>query len=65
MEFRERIQTQLRQTPGGLTWRELKESADLPYERPCPEWAKQLQSDIRLDRSQRKGRAQIWRLGEA
>ncbi|WP_309400302.1 hypothetical protein [Cerasicoccus maritimus] len=62
LEFKTRVQSELQQAPGGLTWRELKAAADLPYARACPEWTRCLEADIALDRTERRGRAQVWRI---
>ncbi|WP_309382390.1 hypothetical protein [Cerasicoccus frondis] len=62
VEFRRRVKTQLQHAPDGLTWRELKAAADLPYDQPCPEWTRQLEAEIGLNRTERRGRALVWRL---
>lgn len=63
VEYRDCIRQALARHPEGLTWRELKASLKLPYRQPCPAWTKQLERDISLDRSVRRGNALIWRLG--
>ncbi|MEM1058090.1 MAG: hypothetical protein AAGK14_02480 [Verrucomicrobiota bacterium] len=62
LEFRHRIQRELSSHPAGRTWKELRDRLALPYKVPCPEWMKQLEADIGLDRSVKKGNAKIWRL---
>jgi hypothetical protein len=62
VEFRDRIRDRLRSRPGGETWAELRNALDLPYERPCPTWLKQLESDIDLTREKGAGRALVWRV---
>ncbi len=61
-DFRDSIQNKLAKHPAGLTWKELKTSLNLPYTQPCPEWIKKLESEIGLERKEKKGNALIWRL---
>ena len=61
-EFRDRIAAALRRQRSGLTWNELRERLDLPYERPCQEWVRRLEADIGLKRVKGAGRALVWRL---
>ena len=37
-EFRDAVRDTRRRAPQGLTWRELRDAARLPYTRPCPTW---------------------------
>ena len=60
--FRDTVQQTLRRHPSGLTWAELRSAANLPYQRPCPEWTKQLENDIGLSRAEKRGNALIWRV---
>jgi len=62
IEFRDAIQAELRRTPAGLTWAELKARLKLPYDRPCPTWTKQLERDIDLIRKPGSGRAHVWKI---
>ena len=62
VEFKEAIDRELKGKPTGLTWRELQQRLDLPYDRPCPTWTKRLESDIRLSRIKLQGPALIWRV---
>lgn len=62
VEYRQRIADHLAKHTEGATWRELREALDLPYERPCPEWTRRLESEIGLVRRKGEGRALIWRL---
>ena len=63
IEFRDRIERKLRRRKSGLTWTELRDELDLPYERPCPTWTKQLELEIGLTRTKgEKGRALVWRI---
>lgn len=61
-EFRTAIQKELRRIPNGRTWAELRDSLDLPYERPCPSWTGRLESEIGLVRVRGAGRALLWKL---
>ena len=61
-EFRDIVHRELKQQPNGLTWQELKDSLALPYDRPCPEWIKKLESEIDLQRNEKKGNSLIWRI---
>jgi hypothetical protein len=61
IDFRDAIDAELRANPGGLTWPELKQRLDLPYERPCPTWVKRLETEIGLSREKGPGRALVWR----
>jgi hypothetical protein len=61
VEFRDAIQSGLRQNPEGLTWVELKDLLDLPYRQPCPEWVQWLERDIGLTRARGSGRAYLWK----
>jgi hypothetical protein len=63
VDFRDRIRRELKRKPSGLTWMELRERLDLPYERPCPTWTKQLENEIDLRRAKGKGRALVWTIG--
>jgi hypothetical protein len=65
VEFRERIRSALHRRPAGYTWAELRDRLDLPYDRPCPTWTKQLEQDIGLTRGKPvSGRAHVWTLAE-
>ncbi|HYE17618.1 MAG TPA: hypothetical protein VEA69_04195 [Tepidisphaeraceae bacterium] len=64
-EFRDAIHTALRRNGTGLTWAELRDRLSLPYDRPCPEWTKDLEREIGLLRVKGVGRALVWRLGRA
>jgi len=60
--FSDKVQQTLSRYPTGLTWVELRGTAKLPYQRPCPEWTKQLENDIGLIRTDKRGNAFIWRV---
>ena len=61
-EFREQIREELEENPGGKTWKQLREARSLPYRTPCPEWVKRLEKEIGLDRTEKRGKALLWRL---
>jgi hypothetical protein len=61
-EFRDRIRRRLQREPTGLTWAELRDDLDLPYTRPCPSWTAQLEREIGLTRTSRRGRALVWKV---
>jgi hypothetical protein len=60
--FKAAIRSKLQREPEGLPWTELRDSLNLPYDRPCPEWVKRLEQDIGLTRSKGSGRAYFWHL---
>ena len=60
VDFRDFILRELQGSRMGLTWRELKERLDLPYDRPCPEWVSRLEQEIGLIRGKGTGRAFVW-----
>ncbi|MCA9249203.1 MAG: hypothetical protein KDA42_18905 [Planctomycetales bacterium] len=64
-EYRDRIERALRRQPAGMTWSELRETLDLPYERPCPNWTKRLEAEIGLARVRGAGRALVWKCAAA
>jgi len=60
--FRDLIRKELRKNPAGLTWLELKERLNLPYDQPCPTWVKRLEDEIGLSRTRGAGRAYVWKV---
>ena len=60
VDFRDSIRDELRNNPDGLTWKELKQRLDLPYESPCQTWVCQLEKEIGLSRTKGTGRAFVW-----
>jgi hypothetical protein len=60
--FRDLIQKELHRNPTGLTWLELKERLNLPYEQPCSSWVKCLEKEIGLSRTKGAGRAYVWKV---
>lgn len=65
VDFRDAIGAELRRCPAGLTWAELRARLALPYDRPCPTWARRLEQDIGLSRGPGTGRAHVWRVRPA
>lgn len=61
-EFRDPIEQELQRTPEGLTWKELRDRLNLPYQRACPAWTKELESEIGLMREKGDGRELVWRV---
>jgi hypothetical protein len=64
-QFRDEIRAALQRKSTGFTWAQLKRHLALPYERPCPEWTRQLEREIGLIRTRGIGRAKVWRLGNS
>jgi hypothetical protein len=62
VEYRDQIQRKLRRKTAGLTWKQLRDELDLPYDRPCPNWTKRLEDEIGLTRTKGQGRALVWRV---
>jgi hypothetical protein len=62
VDFRDIIQEELRKNPAGLTWAELKERLDLPYDHPCPTWVECMEREIGLLRAKGSGRAYVWKV---
>ena len=62
IEVKSLIKNELEISRDGLTWQELKERLNLPYNRLCPEWTSQLEIDIGLSRNKGTTRALIWTL---
>lgn len=60
VDFRDTIHKELKKNPGGLTWKDLKNRLDLPYESPCQTWLRQLENEIGLVRRAGSGRALLW-----
>jgi hypothetical protein len=61
-EFKAAIQQHLQQNRNGATWLELRETLALPYDRPCPEWTRRLESEIGLIRRKSSGRSLVWEI---
>ena len=59
-EFRDAIHDELHQSRAGLTWAQLRDRLDLPYQTPCPNWTRRLEEEIGLVRSPGEGRAYVW-----
>lgn len=62
IEFRDTIKNELLLTPAGLTWVELRDRLDLPYDSPCQNWVGRLEKEIGLNRSERVNRALVWKI---
>lgn len=62
VEFKAAIQQHLQRNCHGATWAELRETLALPYDRPCPEWTRQLEEEIGLIRRKGTGRSLVWEL---
>ena len=65
-EFREAIRSELLKSREGLTWKELKERKQLPYDRPCGTWTRWLEKEIGLRRDKREGSGNslVWSLSK-
>ncbi|HCD34731.1 MAG TPA: hypothetical protein DER01_20145 [Phycisphaerales bacterium] len=61
-EYRDAIADALKHENSGLTWKQLRDQLDLPYNRPCPEWTRRLEQEIKLTRVKGSSRALIWML---
>jgi hypothetical protein len=60
VEFRDVICQILRRNPSGLTWAQLKERLDLPYDRPCDSWIRRLEDQYGLKRAKGATPAYVW-----
>ena len=65
IDYRDAIQKILKRHADGLTWPQLQARLALPYDRPCPTWTRQLETEIGLSRVKEKGRALVWKIGAA
>jgi hypothetical protein len=63
IDYRDAIRAELRRHAAGLTWSQLRSRLALPYDRPCPTWTRQLESDIGLCRVKGGGRSLVWQVG--
>ena len=66
VDFRETIRSELNRHREGLTWRELREKGQLPYERPCGTWTRWLEKEIGLRRVkvEGSGNSLVWTLSD-
>ncbi len=62
VDFKDQIRNELGQNPAGLTWAQLKEHLELPYDRPCAAWVKRMEGEIGLSRARGSGRAFVWKV---
>ena len=60
VEFRDAVLEELRRNRDGMTWAELRDGLNLPYDRPCPTWVRRLE-ESGLERVKGPGRALVWR----
>ena len=63
-DVKQLIKAELKETPQGLTWAELKNRLSLPYKTLCPEWTIQLEEEISLVRKKGIGRAFVWSIDQ-
>jgi hypothetical protein len=61
-EYKDAIRRELRRSPQGLTWLQLQQRLNLPYDRPCATWTHLLEREIGLSRKKGDGRAFLWRV---
>jgi hypothetical protein len=61
-EFKAAIQQHLKRNRHGATWLELRDTLTLPYDRPCPEWTRRLETEIGLIRRKGARRSLVWEL---
>ncbi|MFH1675976.1 MAG: hypothetical protein ABIC40_03040 [bacterium] len=61
-EFRDAIRDELRRSPSGRTWPEIRDKLKLPYKSPCQEWVGRLEHDIGLSRTKGSSRALVWKI---
>ena len=61
-DFKRAIHARLLAQPSGGTWKQLRADLHLPYDRPCPEWTRRLEQEIKLVRRKGAGNALIWAL---
>lgn len=59
-EVKNLIHSLLTTHSNGMPWAEIRDQLDLPYKTLCPEWTKQLETEIGLSRSKGTGRAFVW-----
>jgi len=62
IDFKDLIAAELRQTPAGLSWSELKNRLQLTYQRPCATWIRRLEHEIGLVRVPQHGHTYCWRI---
>ncbi len=60
-EFRDSIQKELKKSPDGLTWTEIREKLKLPQKVPNNKWVRQMEKDIGLLRV-KELRGVVWRV---
>jgi len=62
IDYRDQIKRKLCCKTTGMTWAQLRNELDLPYDRPCPNWTKRLEVEIGLTRTKEGGRALVWKV---
>jgi hypothetical protein len=62
IDFRDSIQRKLQRKAAGMTWSQLRDELNLPYDRPCPAWTRQLEQEIGLTRTKGSDRALVWKV---
>ena len=62
VDFSNVIRNELLKNSPGLTWGQLKERLNLPYDRPCSEWVNRMEEELGLTRVRGTGRALVWKL---
>lgn len=61
-EFKQIVEEELRKTPDGLTWTQIRKRRPEIYQKfPANRWVRRMEKDIRLIRSRKAGKT-IWRL---
>jgi len=61
-QFKQQVARTLGNYPAGLTRQELRQKAQLPYDRPCPEWTKRLEKELGLNRTDKQGNSLVWKI---
>ncbi len=60
--YKSAIAGELKKHRAGKTWQALRGDLKLPYDRPCPNWTRKLESEIGLVREKGEGHALVWRV---
>jgi hypothetical protein len=60
-EFRTAIHEELKQSPDGRTWAQLRDSLGLPYKTPCYNWIARMEEEIGLFRMHGP-KGTVWKL---
>ena len=62
VDFRDQIRQELQKNPEGLTYAELKERLNLPYDRPCQSWVRRMEQEVGVSRARGAGPAYVWKI---